>query len=1064
MGPKRRCVQRGGGNWRTSAVRWESGRGPYSDRLRRSLKGHAMSAGERTHRQESGREAALRHAMSGGERPGKCCEAGIWAGFCGDEVSVGSKSKILFLIKMRGSDTLTGTPQPQWYHAAASKQFMRHYPDVIMPNRDARWRLWELFWARQQWYATHATWQMICLVHPPTLSTKPTTLPLYSNAMQTHSQRATAAPASPAAPDPPPGKCTHSSKPTPPTPLVPSTTSKPSKKGKKVLLQENPEEDLADKEPKKKKQKKTPPPLEKLQIEEPAQELPQDDNTRQTVVEATATQDLDLSQEEEQDKNTLQTVVEATTAQDLDLSQDENTLQTVVQVAAAQDLDLPPDEDEGNVETVDEDIVKAELTVLQDAASPVLHGAANTFANLRGSAGPFANSLRLVDLHELKLWKEGVQTTVPKVSRADTSSYSNTMAKQAKEDARHNGFAGTLMPVIVSEQQQDEEDFEDYIAEMARGKAKGRGKAKQTEESGEEDEDEGQGGAADDGDDEEDMGAAQDNDDNDSARASHQPWDLKSGALSDIDLKVAQAARQAYHDTLEVIARCLGKRLSAIFKAVGDHGMNHRQINPWNTFLMKHRKDHPKAIGMSKKEYAAELKAAYHDLFSSLSKDEVDDPDAHCRCVEPVMEWYKNQMATVVDTRKADGCGKALLNKAVLPFIHQSTITSNSQDIEVWGFAIDPFGDAAVIWGGMVAFATVNVTYDQAIKAKLVDMKAMFQMVNIAKRQAEANTLESENIACDARRRQIGLLFLNEIYLILGTRNEDASTLKKMSWKWADWAIQYKLHIENWPLALKLFFPSVGFRLSNIKGSHENKVFTSMCDKLRKKYQGETYDEDAARIFSWSEDKLAIEDLQEQAKIPIVSCVDGTTLLTVDKSKKYLLDLKKTYTVGNQKKKSSSSKTRKTADEDNEDKGAASTDDVRLSNAQAWPSRTAGASTAQAGSSRGNTKPVDDVHPTLKRGPPHPAKRQQLQPAPPIALVLPASLDVAAISTSTGDADLYGADEYVGDNGAGHGGDPSGRMGSQDPAARHGSPLCALTWTLEYNWLLPNLDAGIVEG
>ncbi|KAJ7105665.1 hypothetical protein C8R44DRAFT_886598 [Mycena epipterygia] len=457
----------------------------------------------------------------------------------------------------------------------------------------------------------------------PTLSTKSTTLPLYSNAMQTRSRRATAAPASPAAPDPPPGRRTRSSKPTPPTPLVPSTTRKPSKKGKKALLQENPEEDLADEEPKKKKQKKTPPPLEKPQIEAPAQELPQDDNTSQTVVEAAAAQDLDLSQEEEQDENALQTVVKAAAAQDLDLSQeeeqDENALQTVVQVAAAQDLDLPRTRTRGMLRLctqdrkTDEDIVNAE-----DAASPVPRGAANTFANLRGGAGPFANSLRLVDLRELKLRKEGVRTTAPKVSRADvefanskgysvmqghlspnanvspspspgtsphvspsalrlrprkrgghatrpdeddddgeasdTSSYSNTAAKQAKEDARHNGFAGTLMPVIVSEQQQDEEDFEEYITETARGKAKGKGKGKQTEESGEEDEDEGQGGAADDDDDEEDMGAAEDDDDDDSAGASHQPWDLRPGALSDIDLKAAQAARQAYHDALEVIA------------------------------------------------------------------------------------------------------------------------------------------------------------------------------------------------------------------------------------------------------------------------------------------------------------------------------------------------------------------------------------------------------------------------------------------------------------------------------------------------------------------------------
>ncbi|KAJ7104627.1 hypothetical protein C8R44DRAFT_746311 [Mycena epipterygia] len=332
------------------------GGGPHSDMLRRSMKGHAMS---------------------GGERPGKRCEAGIWAGFCGDEVSVRSKSKVSHVPWSTAQDlTLTGRGRRGGGDIAGLHDFI--------PNRDARWR--HLDWDTSTTMVPCGS--QLCLIEmrggPPALGA------LLGSLTMTRSRRATAAPASPAAPDPPPGRCTRSSKPTPPTPLVPSTTRKPSKKGKK--------------EPKKKKQKKTPPPLEKPQIEEPAQELPQDDNTRQTVVEAAAAQDLDLSQEEEQDENALQTVVEAAAAQDLDLSQeeeqDENALQTVVQVTAAQDLDLPPDEDEGNVETVhagsqdsdsdtdtdlpqDEDIVKAELTVLQDAASAVPRGAANTFANLR---------------------------------------------------------------------------------------------------------------------------------------------------------------------------------------------------------------------------------------------------------------------------------------------------------------------------------------------------------------------------------------------------------------------------------------------------------------------------------------------------------------------------------------------------------------------------------------------------------------------------------------------------------------------------------------------------------
>ncbi|KAJ7089383.1 hypothetical protein C8R44DRAFT_751398 [Mycena epipterygia] len=568
---------------------------------------------------------------------------------------------------------------------------------------------------------------------------------------------------------------------------------------------------------------------------------------------------------------------------------------------------------------------------------------------------------------------------------SDTSSYSNTAAKQLKEDARYNGFAGTLMPVIVSEEQQDEEDLEEYMTDMGRGKGKGNSKAKQTVESGEENDDKEPEGAGDDEDN--DQRGAGDDDDEDGAGESLQPWDLKLGKLSDIDLKAARAVRQVYHDALEVVARRSGKRLSAIFKAVGDHTTNHRQMNPWNAFGMKYRKDHPKPTGMSKKNYATELKAAYQDLFSSLSEDEVNDPDARRRCVEPVMEWYNNQIATVVDTRKAEGRGKALLNKVVLPFIHLSTITSNSQDIEVWGFAIDPFGDAAVIWGGTPAFAAVNTTYNQAIKAKLVDMKAMFQMVNIAKQQAEANALvqpipidfsrkASELNARDARHRQIGQLLLNEIHLVLGERNEDASTLKKMLCQWADWAFGYKLRIENWPKALEATFPSVSFSLSNIKGKHMK----------------ESPIEKTAKIVSWTEEELALEDLRDQAEIPIVSSVDGAALLTVDKSKKYLSAVKKSYTANEQKKKPSGTKKRRKIDEEedeedeeDEDKGDAPGDDVVPPNTQARPSGSAAPANVQAGSSRKRSLAEDDADTTEA----HPAKCQQLQAAPPAAPTAP---------------------------------------------------------------------------
>lgn len=182
---------------------------------------------------------------------------------------------------------------------------------------------------------------------------------------------------------------------------------------------------------------------------------------------------------------------------------------------------------------------------------------------------------------------------------SDASSYSDTAATEQREVARLNGIAkrlkSNMMPIIVSQEEQDEEDYDEFMNDT--GSGKGKGKAKQTK-----------GGAAEDSEEEEDRGAEGDDEDGpedldedgpdeDGPAAWQPPWDLRPGALSDADLEAARAARQNYHDDLEVIARRSGKKMSAIFKAVGDHTPNRRHMNPWNAHSMKFRKEHPKPSG-----------------------------------------------------------------------------------------------------------------------------------------------------------------------------------------------------------------------------------------------------------------------------------------------------------------------------------------------------------------------------------------------------------------------------------------------------------------------------------
>jgi hypothetical protein len=143
--------------------------------------------------------------------------------------------------------------------------------------------------------------------------------------------------------------------------------------------------------------------------------------------------------------------------------------------------------------------------------------------------------------------------------------------------------------------------------------------------------------------------------------------------------------------------------------------------------------------------YEKAREEGYNTLFASLSDNEHRDPEARRLCVEPLMKWHHEKTMQMVDNRKADGSGKVLMNKAVAPLIHQvrppptwcgkhfltflpqSTAVSNSLDIEVFGLALNCFGNNVIIWGGGALFQEVFKQHPLPIHKFLINMKGLFQ-------------------------------------------------------------------------------------------------------------------------------------------------------------------------------------------------------------------------------------------------------------------------------------------------------------------------------------------------
>ncbi|KAJ7474948.1 hypothetical protein FB451DRAFT_1397815 [Mycena latifolia] len=503
-------------------------------------------------------------------------------------------------------------------------------------------------------------------------------------------------------------------------------------------------------------------------------------------------------------------------------------------------------------------------------------------------------------------------------SDSEESNFSTTDAAERKEAGRQNkvlvGLPWVAQTVPIEEQ--DEEDMERFeeeaAAELSR-KSKRASVGKKGKGKGKDDDDAVGGAAAKAKAKGKGKGKAKGNDDDDAGvddvdkRAGddedpmqeddpeeQRPWELTPGQMSKDDLEEALAARRQYHATVQMVARRLGKKMATVFKAVRDGAATTRHTNPWNAFQTKYRTEKPKRADVSADEYHQEISAAYAELFANLPEEDRNNPDERRKCVKEVMDWYHENSMALLDKRKAGGNAHALMSKIVKPFIHQSTVAGSTYDVEVFSFGIDTFSDVAIIWGGTPTFYAVYEAFEQPIKSKLAELKAMFQVTNMKRRGGKVGhrpilidfgKKPTETTVRDAKRRIAGSCFLNDILNVIEDRDEEERNRPaptKMSWKWADYALRYGLRLEGWPNALKATFPAPGFDLTHIKGKEGNEALIEMCAQMQKRYLSADNTGDGPIIVSWTEEERDFAMAETLTEVPIVVADDGTVLLRAD--------------------------------------------------------------------------------------------------------------------------------------------------------------------------------------
>ncbi|KAJ7801241.1 hypothetical protein B0H14DRAFT_3489839 [Mycena olivaceomarginata] len=124
--------------------------------------------------------------------------------------------------------------------------------------------------------------------------------------------------------------------------------------------------------------------------------------------------------------------------------------------------------------------------------------------------------------------------------------------------------------------------------------------------------------------------------------------------------------------------------------------------------------------------------------------------------------------------------------------------------------------------------------------------------------------------------------------VILLERGEEHATLETtfkrgFPWKWSPATVKHQLRIENWPTTLKATLPGPGFDLSHIKDgdapadTSRNKAMQEMHGQLKSVYLGTEDASGATTIVLWSDEEMGLDNPRD---VPIITCADGTTLLT----------------------------------------------------------------------------------------------------------------------------------------------------------------------------------------
>ncbi|KAJ7431132.1 hypothetical protein B0H11DRAFT_1942026 [Mycena galericulata] len=195
------------------------------------------------------------------------------------------------------------------------------------------------------------------------------------------------------------------------------------------------------------------------------------------------------------------------------------------------------------------------------------------------------------------------------------------------------------------------------------------------------------------------------------------------------------AAQDAFHNKIAALAEKCGKDPQVLHQLLGTTPKMARNLTAWNTWQSWYSEHHPKSKEVDRTEYARISRQAFVDALPNLNKNELADSALVFETIPWLKKWHEETMANAINNWRDNGKFKSVVRKAIKPIIHQSRLFHSSLGVHLWGYVIDPNGEASFAFGGTDDFKAVRSENKFALSSFIAEPSGLATLGNLPIRQ-----------------------------------------------------------------------------------------------------------------------------------------------------------------------------------------------------------------------------------------------------------------------------------------------------------------------------------------